>query len=200
MNRPIIIGLTGPTGAGKSTAAKAFAALGAGVIDCDRLGRELLDMEPCRKALCEAYGTEILDDTGRISRPKLAAQAFAHAGDSERLNRITHPLIIEEVLRRAKAYGESGAKAVIVDAALLFESGASSLCDKTIAVTAAADVRLHRIMQRDGITKEQAEARMSAQKPAEFYGERSDFCLDGGGQPECLYQQAEKLFCLLMEE
>ena len=200
MHRPIIIGLTGPTGAGKSTAAKAFAALGAGVIDCDRLGRELLYMEPCRKALCEAYGTEILDDTGRISRPKLAAQAFAHAGDSERLNRITHPLIIEEVLRRAKAYGESGAKAVIVDAALLFESGASSLCDKTIAVTAAADVRLHRIMQRDGITKEQAEARMSAQKPAEFYEERSDFCLDGGGQPECLYQQAEKLFCLLMEE
>ena len=132
MNRPIIIGLTGPTGAGKSTAAKAFAALGAGVIDCDRLGRELLDMEPCRKALCEAYGTVILDETGRISRPKLAEQAFARAGGSERLNQITHPLIIEEVLQQAKTYEEAGAKAVIVDAALLFESGASSLCDKRL--------------------------------------------------------------------
>ena len=199
MNRPMMIGLTGPTGAGKSTAAKAFEALGAGVIDCDRLGRELLDTEPCRKALCEAYGTVILDETGRISRPKLAEQAFARAGGSERLNQITHPLIIEEVLQQAKAYEEAGVKAVIVDAALLFESGASSLCDKTIAVTADEDIRLHRVMQRDGITKEQAEARMRAQKPAEFYKERSDFCLDVGGESEGLFQQAEKLFCLLME-
>ena len=110
MNRPMMIGLTGPTGAGKSTAAKAFEALGAGVIDCDRLGRELLDTE--RAGKLSVKHTELLSwmKTGRISRPKLAEQAFARAGGSERLNQITHPLIIEEVLQQAKTYEEAGAK------------------------------------------------------------------------------------------
>lgn len=200
MTNKLVIGLTGPTGAGKSTAAEEFALLGACIIDCDKLGRELLNNPECIRQLCEAYGDGILSPNGTISRPRLAEKAFASPGASERLNAITHPLIRKEMDARIQHFIEKGAPAVVVDAALLFESGASASCTVTISVTAPSDIRLERIMRRDGVTYEQAKARMSAQKDASYYVERSDYCLDGGGNSEALKKQTRALYYQLLED
>ena len=200
MNRQLVIGLTGPTGAGKSTAAKEFALLGAKVIDCDLLGREILDHPDCKAQLCEAYEERILLPDGTISRPQLAKEAFSSPGASERLNAITHPLILQEVNERIHSFFLEGAPAVVIDAALLFESGADTVCTVTIAVLAAPEIRLERIMKRDTLTHEQAQARMNAQKELGFYEERSDYCLDGGGFAAALREQTRLLYHHLLEE
>lgn len=199
MNRQLVIGLTGPTGAGKSTAAEELALLGAVVIDCDRLGREILDAPDCRKQLCDAYGTEILAPDGTVSRPLLAERAFAAPGASARLNAITHPLIMREMDNRIRRAFAGGAAAAVVDAALLFESGADASCTVCVSVLASPEIRLERIMRRDHLTREQAEARMSAQKDNRFYEERSDYRLDGGGEPSALKEQTRLLYQHLLE-
>ncbi len=200
MNKRIVIGLTGPTGAGKSTAAAEFARLGARVVDCDRLGRELLGSPECVRLLCEAYGDGILGPDGNISRPRLAERAFSSPGASARLNEITHPLIRREMDARIARWLGEGAPAVVVDAALLFESGADASCTVTVAVSAPDEVRLRRIMARDGVTREQAQARMRAQKDAAFYTERAGYCLDGSGEAEGLREQTRALYRRLLEE
>ena len=176
MSQQRIIGLTGPTGAGKSTAAQEFSTLGAKVIDCDKLGQEILDTPDCREQLCRAYGTEILGPDGTISRPKLAEKAFFAPGASSRLNAITHPLIMREIQERTSRFFSQGTSAVVIDAALLFESGADTFCTVTISVLA------------------------SAQKNADYYAERSDHCLDGSGTPASLKEQTRLLYQKLLEE
>ena len=198
--KQLVIGLTGPTGAGKSTAAREFAALGAQVIDCDRLGQEILDTPDCRAQLCEAYGEEILSADGTVSRPRLAERAFAAPGASARLNAITHPLILREMNERTRLSFAQGAPAVVIDAALLFESGADAACTVCVSVLAAPEIRLERIMRRDGITREQAQARMRAQKDGDFYRQRSAFLLDGSGEAEGLREQTRLLYQRLLEE
>lgn len=200
MSQQKIIGLTGPTGAGKSTAAEEFSALGAKVIDCDRLGQEILDTPDCREQLCRAYGTEILGADGTVSRPKLAEKAFSAPGASAHLNAITHPLIMQEIRERTSRFFSQGASAVVIDAALLFESGADAFCTTTVSVLASPQIRLERIMRRDGLTQEQAQARMNAQKDGNYYAERSDHCLDGGGTPASLKEQTRLLYQKLLEE
>ena len=200
MSQQRSIGLTGPTGAGKSTAAQEFSTLGAKVIDCDKLGQEILDTPDCREQLCRAYGTEILGPDGTISRPKLAEKAFFAPGASSRLNAITHPLIMREIQERTSRFFSQGTSAVVIDAALLFESGADTFCTVTISVLASPKIRLERIMRRDGLTQEQAQARMNAQKNADYYAERSDHCLDGSGTPASLKEQTRLLYQKLLEE
>lgn len=200
MNRQIIIGLTGPTGAGKSTAAQEFVLLGAKVIDCDRVGQEILNTPDCKAQLCRAYGSDILSADGSISRPRLAEKAFSSPGASSQLNAITHPLIMREIRDRIARFFSEGAQAVVIDAALLFEGGADRLCTTTVSVLAPSTVRRNRIMRRDGLTQEQAQARMNAQKEDSFYRDRSDHCLNGGGKTSSLQEQTRLLYRKLLEE
>ena len=158
-----VVGLTGPTGAGKSTWAKAFASYGCIVIDCDALSRRAVEEPEVLAALQEAFGGDIVKD-GALNRRLLAQRAFAGPEQAARLNAITHPAI------RAMLYKAlSDAKAqhppmIFVDAPLLFEGGIDGLCDCTAAVLAPENVRLERICLRDGITE--AEARAPHGKPA----------------------------------
>lgn len=194
MNKPLVIGLTGPTGAGKSTVAAAFSALGCDVIDCDRIAREITDTPACLAALQRAFGADIVED-GALNRTLLAERAFADAASSGKLNAVTHPLIMDEVRRRI---ADSRARAAVVDAALLFESGADALCDVTVAVVAAPDLRMRRVMRRDGITQAQARARMDAQQPDAYYAERASYAMDGGVDAARVPQETEKLLHVLL--
>lgn len=178
MNKPVI-GLTGPTGAGKSTVAAAFAKLGCAVIDADVLARQAVQDPECLAALAGAFGADIVAPDGSLDRRLLAKRAFPSPEKTETLNRITHPAVLKETVRRIAELKKSGAAAVVLDAPLLFESGADSLCDTTVAVTAPPESRLRRIMARDGISEETARERMNAQHPNEYYEQRAAHRFDG---------------------
>lgn len=199
MSKPVI-GLTGPTGAGKSTVAAAFRALGCAVIDADLLAREAVTDEECLNALSEEFGADIVRPDGSLDRGLLAQRAFSNPAKTERLNRITHPVILQETNRRIGELQNSNVTAIILDAALLFESGADSICCTTVAVTAPPESRLKRIMKRDGITEAAARERMNAQNPNRFYEERAAYVFDGCTAFEVLQERVAQLLKQILEE
>ncbi|MBW7573420.1 dephospho-CoA kinase [Caproiciproducens faecalis] len=175
----LVIGLTGPTGAGKSTVAAAFQKAGCLVVDADRIARLTISDEKCLSALRAEFGNDIVGEDNRLNRTLLAQRAFSDKKSTQRLNAITHPLIKEEIVRQINECRKKDARAVILDAPLLFESGADSLCTVSVAVTAPAEVRLYRIVNRDSITPELAKARMSTQQDDAYYHSRAQYLIDG---------------------
>lgn len=177
----IVIGLTGQTGAGKSTLSDFAGNLGLAVVAADIVAREaFLPGTDCLKKAAEAFGRDIVDENGGLIRPLLAERAFSSPEATERLNRISHPWIIERCRCLLEEYRHAGYPAAVLDASQLYESSGEGLCDFVIAVTASPDVRLARIMQRDGISREKALLRMNAQQPEEYYTKRAEYVLDGG--------------------
>ncbi len=172
----ILIGLTGPTGAGKSSAASACAGMGLDVIDCDLLARRAVEKgTPGLAALTEAFGEKILLSDGALNRKALAAAAFSSPERTELLNRVLLP----HIARLVTAVAEG--KNALLDAPTLFESGLDKLCTATVAVTADRKIRRARIISRDGLTPEQADLRLNAGKTDEFYRSRADFLLYNNG-------------------
>jgi len=176
--RKIVIGLTGPTGAGKSTVAAELEQEGCHVIDADLIARQIVTHPDCIAELKAEYGSDIMDQ-GSINRRLLAQRAFSSPQNAARLNEITHPKIMKEVIRQIALSQQSGTKAIVLDAALLFESGADQLCTTTIAVTAPLEVRLNRIMKRDSIPMDLAKARIEVQHGNVYYNERAQYVLNG---------------------
>ncbi|MBE6758027.1 MAG: dephospho-CoA kinase [Ruminococcaceae bacterium] len=180
--RGCIIGLTGPTGAGKSEAARLLSAAGIPVVDADLLAREVTAKgHPCLAELAEAFSETVLNADGTLNRAALAAAAFATPEATARLNAVTHPHILRLADERFAALWAAGATAVALDAPLLFESGMDRMCDRTVAVLAPAAIRQARICERDGISAEQAALRMQAQPDEAFYRERADDVLYNDG-------------------
>ena len=184
-----IIGLTGPTGAGKSEAARALAATGCAVVDADRVSRTAVEQPECLSALAVAFGEEILRPDGTLDRRMLAWRAFETQEKTQLLNDITHPRILQYMKQQMQDALDSGAKAVVVDAPLLFESKLDAVCQVKIAVLAPAEVRLQRICARDGLSEEEAARRMKIQPQDDFYIVRADKVFYNAGTPEAL--QAE---------
>lgn len=191
------IGITGPTGSGKTTALRALEKLGVLILDADAIYYELLaGNEDMKRELCERFGTGILGPTGEIERKQLGAIVFADPAALLDLNAITHKYVGEEVDRRKVQAEAEGLRAVAVDAIALIESGIGKACDVIVSVIAPAEVRVRRIMVRDGISEEYARSRINAQKPDSFYIENSDHVLinDGSVPPEVFEQQALEYF------
>jgi dephospho-CoA kinase len=174
-----VIGLTGPTGAGKSTVASALERLGCAIVDADRAARSITGRADCLARLKAVFGADIVRTDGGLNRQKLAARAFSSPENTKKLNAVTHPAIIAECERRLTRAKEKDCRAVILDAPLLFESGTQGLCDATVAVLAPDASRLKRIMARDGIGEAEARERMGAQHGGEYYRKRADYTFDG---------------------
>lgn len=190
---PLIIGLTGQTGAGKSTVTEAFEKNGFVILDCDAITRELQQKSDVLARLSAVFGEQILLEDGTLNRKMLAAIAFSEPKQTERLNNIMVPLIKAELNTRVARAQTEGKRYILLDAPTLFESGVDKMCDRKVSVLAAEEVRLQRILSRDGITEEQARLRMSAQKKDAFYTVRSDFVLRNNGTKEELLKQGEEL-------
>ncbi len=177
-----IFGLTGKTGAGKSTVAALLKDRGCFIIDGDAVAREIvLPGMPALSALCEAFGEDILVGDGSLDRKALAERAFSSPEKTALLNDITHPFIksrFEELIALAKAQGYSTA---VIDAAALLESDCRELCEKIIVVHAPEEIRLERILKRDGITRQQALIRMNGQKDDDYYLSRADYIVRNYG-------------------
>ena len=198
-DRISVIGLTGPTGAGKSEVARVLEQRGFPVIDADVLARRAVEPgTECLRKLTGAFG-DILNPDGTLNRRELAKRAFATEKGSRLLNSITHPYIIllsENILMQ---WERDHKTAAVIDAPLLYESGMDSICDKTVVVIAPFETRLRRIMARDGLTGEQARHRMAAQQSDEYYTSRADLVLHSEGSLDDLREQAEKLALQIRE-
>jgi len=172
-----IIGLTGGTGSGKTTALSVLESLGALALDCDAIYHDLLRNNTKLVSELEDRFPGVLKD-GMIDRKYLAAIVFSEPSALLDLNKITHKYICEAVEHRLAQWDSLGGKVAVIDAIALIESGLSDLCDVVVGVTAQRVTRLSRIVIRDGITLEQAEMRINAQKPDSFFSENCDYLLE----------------------
>ena len=170
-----IIGLTGPSGAGKSNVGEYFKSIGIPVINADEVYHGLL-VPPslCLDALGDAFGKEIFNERGELSRKKLSKIVFADKDKLELLNKTVLGFVLDKIREMISEIEKNGAGAVIVDAPTLIESGFHKECHTVISVLCPAKVRTKRIMKRDSLDLSAAEARTKAQKPDEFYITHSD--------------------------
>ena len=186
----MIIGLTGQTGAGKSTVCAYLSSMPFCIIDCDKVAREVTEKgSPVLDRLAAAFGKDIILEDGSLDRALLASRAFETSEKTELLNDITHPAILDAV--KAKIVSAT-CQNVILDAPTLFESGADKLCDRIIAVLCDENKRKDRIISRDNLSLEQAKKRLMRAKSNEFFTERADAVIYNDGTPDELYKNVEK--------
>lgn len=186
-----ILGLTGPTGAGKSLAARHLRSRGFSHIDADKAARAVVEPDsPCLKKLAEVFGQSILQPDGSLNRKRLAELAFAN-GRVDELNAATHPFIMEYMKSEITALEKEGKEFAVLDAPALFESGADKLCNCVMAVTASRRIRISRIIERDGITAEQATARVNAQPAESFYTEKSRYVVSSDEGEKVLFKAVD---------
>jgi len=196
----IVVGMTGPTGSGKSTVGRLLCEKGFKIIDADKVARRVTEKgSPTLSSLCSAFGEDILRPDGELDRPMLAKKAFADRQSLEKLNSITHPAIIDLIEREISSLRESGETKIILDAPQLFEAGAEKMCDFVLSVLADKETRIERIKSRDNITDEQAQSRINAQKSDEFFVENSDFVIYNNSDIEALTPQVDLLISKITE-
>ena len=175
MKRVRLIGLTGQSGAGKSTAAKVFEQNGFTVINADELVKKVYEPNsPCLFAVSSRFGRDVINTDGTLNRVLLAQRAFSSIENTAALNEIVHPFVLSEMLSELKDVEDIA----VFDAPQLFESGIDAVCDVIVSVVADEDVRLKRITLRDGITEAQARDRINAQHSEEFFKSNSDFIIE----------------------
>ena len=190
-----VIGITGPTGAGKTTVLNVLAELGGAAADCDAVYHQLLLTDvSMQNELKNRFGREIFDENGYLRRKELGAIVFGDRSALDDLNAITHRHIVAELRRLIARAEEAGRPAMALDAVALLESGAGELCDVTVAVTAPEDLRVRRVMAREGISEEYAWARVGAQKPSAWFEARCTYTLRNDGDRESLEAKARTLF------
>lgn len=167
-----IIGLTGPTGSGKSSACKVCEKYGFKAVDCDKLARVAVEKgTKGLDALIHTFGKSILNEDGSLNRKTLASIAFSSKEKTLLLNDTIFPFIRELVLK------ETQSGKILLDAPTLFESGINEICYKTIAVLSDKEKRLERILKRDNLTNQEALLRISAGKNDDFYKNNADYII-----------------------
>ena len=192
------VGLTGNIAVGKSRAAARFAELGAAVIDADRVSHEL--MTPGAAAyycVAEAFGQVILRGDGTIDRRRLGNAVFASAEKRRLLESIMHPAIHDAIVREI-AEKEKISDVVIVDAALMIETGGYREYDRLIVVACPPALQLARLMARDGLTESAAKARIAAQMPSDEKIRFADYVIDASGSIESTLEQADAVYRKLL--
>jgi dephospho-CoA kinase len=189
-----LIGILGGVASGKSLVAQQLARLGAGVLDADRAGHEVLRLPQIEAAVRQRWGAEVFGPDGRIDRRRLARVVFADPPDGPRqrkfLEKLTHPEIGRLLGRQAAALAGSGCTAAVLDAPLLLEAGWDRLCNRLVFVDAPRQTRLCRALAR-GWSKEDFAVREEAQESLDFKRQRADVVLDNSGSPEHTQAQVE---------
>lgn len=161
--RPLLIGLTGPIGCGKSTLAGWLAARGAVIIDADRLAREAVEPgEPALARIVEAFGSEVIAADGSLDREALGRRVFGDPAELRRLEAITHPAVRPRIARAIDAASEAGAVIIVLEAIRLVEGGYADTCDEVWLVLCDPDAQRERLLAR-GSTPADAEQRIAAQ-------------------------------------
>ncbi len=177
-----VIGLTGGIASGKSTAAKILVELGARVVDADQIARDVVAPgQPALAELVARFGSEYLLPDGSLDRKRLGARVFADVDERRKLNAITHPRIAAETQARLAALRDAGEPLAVYEAALLVENGAQAGLDGLIVVACSEPTQRARLMARDGLSAEEADARMAAQWPLAQKVAVADWVIDSNG-------------------
>ena len=197
----LVIGLTGGIGTGKSEAARHLVTLGARLIDADVVGHEAYrpHAEAWRRVV-EAFGEAILGPEGEIDRRALGAIVFSDPDQLARLNGIMHPLMAGMVQEKIDAFWETGSEAVVVEAALLFEAGWSSLVQEVWVTDSPVEVVVARLAQRNGMSEEEARRRIASQMSREERLERADFVIDNSKDVESMREAIDELWATRVKE
>lgn len=185
----MIIGLTGMSGAGKSTACEVFRQRGFAVIDCDKIARETAGNRDFLNELQSRFPENLLNADGSLNRGITAKTIFTDNGKRKLYNQIIFPYIIYEVIREIRSAGGD----VLIDAPTLFDAGLEMICTETVGVTASSETCARRITKRDGITPERALERLSAQRGEEFFKKRCDHIIENNGELSDFADRAEKI-------
>lgn len=178
-NKPYIIGLTGGIGCGKSEAAKYLASLGAVHLDADKISRDLTaENGEALPEIRRVFGDEVFTEEGLLDRAGMARIVFSDQAARRRLEGILHPLVQRNMLRQMDEAARNGAKVIILDVPLLFETGMDTLCDECWTLYVDRETQIRRVMERDNTGREQAEARIDSQMSTEERNARATRAID----------------------
>jgi dephospho-CoA kinase len=190
-----IIGLVGGIGAGKSLAAALFAERGAKVINADALGHAALTDPAIRSLVHERFGSAVLDSDGQVNRRKLGAVVFADPGQRTALQDIVFPWIDREIrVQMAQAETDPAVRLIVLDAAIMLETGWNNACRRVVYIDAPREQRLARLIKNRAWTAEELTAREHAQLSNEEKRARADDIIVNDGSPEDLARQIDRWF------
>lgn len=196
----LIVGLTGGIASGKSEAARIFRELGARVIDADALSREVMvPHSECWQKVTAAFGSAITKEDLSIDREKLAGIVFADPNKRLQLNALVHPAILQKIEEMLAALAEEEQDAlVVIDAALLVETGVYRNCDRVIVISASEEIQYERLRKRDGMSREAAQKRIDAQLPLDEKVAVADHVINNDGSLEELRRHTAGVFRSLL--
>lgn len=184
MTNCVIVGLTGQTGAGKTTVSKIFSQNGFAAVNCDTIARNVTSQgSECCKALAEIF-PECFDESLSLDRKALANIVFNDNEKLKLLNDTIFPFITADIKKAIEDNIKSGNRYILLDAPTLFEAGADELCSCIVSCVADDEIRLKRIMQRDDITEDMAKSRMASQLSETFFKEHSNYIVENNGSLE----------------
>ena len=193
-----LVGLTGGIASGKSTLAAALRDLGAPVIDADAIARAAVRRgTPALREIARIFGTGVLAEDGELDRKAMAAIVFADPAARARLEAIVHPAVRAEVAAETARLAAAGHDLAFYDVPLLFERGLEGEVDCAVVVHAPPALQLSRLRSRDGMTREEAEARLSAQLPIDEKARRADVVVSNEGDLASLRSRAAPLLAAL---
>jgi dephospho-CoA kinase len=199
--RPLVVGVVGESGSGKTVVLQMLRALGAAIIEADAVARDVVAPgSAVLQAITDAFGAGFVRRDGSLDRKALGRVVFGDDEARRKLNALTHPAMLARIRAeiRELAGGECGPEVVALEAAVLGEMGALELVDALIMVRAPRAVRLQRIRQRDGLSAEDAEARLAAQEQARLGELEADFVVDNAGSLTATRQQVQAVWGRLM--
>lgn len=187
------MGLTGGVGSGKSAVARILARRGARVVDCDRIVAGILRRPRVVAAVRRTWGADVTPG-GRVDKARLARAVFGNAGALRRLERIVHPPTLREIARRLRRARRAGARAAVLDAPLLLETGLDARCDRVLFVAAPAAVRERRVRARRGWAPGERAARERRQWPLAEKRRRADAIIDNAGNLAATRRQVDRFW------
>ncbi len=181
----MIIGLTGSIASGKSTVAKMIQSYNLPIVDADQVARQVVEPgSPTLLKIAEVFGQDVISEDGTMDRAKVGNLIFHDESKRQQLNAIIHPAIREEMIRQRDQFTSYGEKNVFMDIPLLFESKLEHFVEKIIVVSVTEDVQLERLMERNGFTKEEANARIATQIPVKEKEQLADAVIHNNGALE----------------
>lgn len=196
-SRPFLVGVTGGIGSGKSTVCRILEEQGFPVLKADDIAREIQESDArVRRNIRALIGPEAYRD-GRLDRAVVAERIFGNPSLRRKLERIVHPVVESEILKRAGKLGREGARAVVIEAALIFEAGLDTVLDFIVVVDADEGVRLRRVQERDGTDPGSIRRRMASQLPPSRTAAAADFVVRNNEGPDELRQRVGLLITLL---
>lgn len=200
----MVVGLTGQTGAGKSTVSDYLRENGMVVIDADKVAREVVETgSACIADIALEFGCEYINADGTLNRKRMAKTVFTDKAKLKKLNALMFPYIIRRLCEEIERSRQEGEGIIVLDAPTLFESGADRECDYVVSVIADEQSRKERIIRRDGLTQQEAQERIDAQHDEEYYKSRSDEILENNEGVDSLKNRTSALISRLesrMEE